>query len=200
MRRSDLIVGLVLISLTGIASAQTTDKRAENSTKTPCSPSVAFLKGGKLVRKNCDGSVTDLSPQNLPLQPSDLPISSAAATSSPNVVRAQEDYIVWSFQQSRTLYEWQHRSSIIIFVLVILLVLSGIYFAALQFHYGLGIKTGKPETTEIDASLKGFKVKSSLLGVIVLAISMAFLYLYLVHIYPIDSSSPKESTPSVKIQ
>lgn len=138
-----------------------------------------------MERKNCNGSVTDLTPQNLPLQLPALAISSATVTSSPTVIRAQEDYVVWSFQQSRRLYEWQHRSSIVIFVLVVLLVLSGVYFAALQFHYGLGVKTGKSETTQIDASLKGFKMKSSVLGVIVLTISMAFLYLYLMHVYPI---------------
>jgi hypothetical protein len=140
------------------------------------------------------------NPRSITKQP--FPISHsqlAPAASHPELAEAQPGNGL-SFKQSRTLYEWKHRSSIIIFVLVILLVLSGIYFAALQFHYGLGAKAGKAQTTEIDASLKGIKAKSSVLGVVVLAISMAFFYLYLVNVYPIVGSPKELTTPSTKVQ
>ncbi len=41
------------------------------------------------------------------------------------------------------------------------------------------------ETTEIVASVKGIKVSSPILGVIILVISLLFFYLYLVYVYPI---------------
>jgi hypothetical protein len=71
---------------------------------------------------------------------------------------------------------------------VIVLVLAGIYFAAVQFHYGM--KHRKPgeageESTEFVVSLKSLKVKSPVLGVIILVISLVFFYLYLVYVYPI---------------
>ncbi len=87
-------------------------------------------------------------------------------------------------------FEWQDVSSKIIFVVVIVLVFAGIYFAAIQFHVGLRRReqTGakdEPEATEFVFSLSEFKVKSPVLGVIVLTISLAFFYLYLVYVYPI---------------
>ena len=75
-------------------------------------------------------------------------------------------------------------TSKIIFVTVLVLVASGIYFAAVQFHVGLHGKK-KMETTEIVANLEGVKVSSPVLGVIILVISLAFFYCYLVFVYPI---------------
>jgi hypothetical protein len=94
-------------------------------------------------------------------------------------------------------------SSNIIFVLVTLLVFSGVYFAALQFHEGIRqraaanlaamtqpradspvVPTADP-VTKFRASMKGVEVSSPVLGVIILVISLAFFYLYLVYVYPI---------------
>lgn len=89
-------------------------------------------------------------------------------------------YYVSALRHRRALFDWQLRSAVIIFVVVILIVLSGVAFAAIQFFRGkdLGVST-------IDASAGGLKVSSPVLGVILLALSLAFFYLYLVHIYPI---------------
>jgi hypothetical protein len=197
----------VVIVLMQVSSAQTTAASPKNeSPATTCQPTLLILPGGALATKSCDGAVKPLDLPTPSNPPSLSPSPTAAVSLSPNVLREQESYVIWSFQQSRKIYEWQHDSSIVIFVLVILLVLAGIYFAAIQFHYSLGSKVGseakKPEATEIDASLKGLKVKSPVLGVIVLAISMAFLYLYLVHVYPIGepTAAPKESLQLTKGQ
>ncbi|MBN3760745.1 hypothetical protein [Burkholderia sp. Ac-20365] len=98
-------------------------------------------------------------------------------------------------------FEWQLLSSRLIFVAVVLLVIAGVYFAAVQFHVALAISrragtyTAKQEDaassvddtlkTELEVSAKGVVVRSSMLGVIVLALSLAFFYLYLVYVYPI---------------
>jgi hypothetical protein len=109
-------------------------------------------------------------------------------------------------------FEWQLLSSKLIFVVVLVLVLSGVYFAAVQFHVALRAATrtvGKkvhehvqepPATTPgtarpnadalslsstVTASSSGVSVESSVLGVVILALSLAFFYLYLVYIYPI---------------
>jgi hypothetical protein len=95
-------------------------------------------------------------------------------------------YRIAGLQHRRRVFGWQLFSSKVIFVTVLLLVLAGIYFAAVQFHSGLAHK-GEPErATELEASLKGFKVTSPVLGVIILVISLAFFYCYLVYVYPIS--------------
>jgi hypothetical protein len=107
-------------------------------------------------------------------------------------LRRYYDYRITGYDHRLRLFEWQLLSSKIIFVVVLLLVSSGIYFAAVQFHSGLrqSRREKAPETeevTEFAISLRGLKVRSQVLGVIILAISLAFFYLYLVYVYPIEN-------------
>ena len=87
----------------------------------------------------------------------------------------------------RRVFEWQLISSKIIFVTVLLLVASGIVFAALQFRAGLKRTTSdaQDEVTSLDISTTSIKVSSPILGVIILVISLVFFYLYLAYVYPI---------------
>ena len=90
----------------------------------------------------------------------------------------------------KRVFEWQLFSSKLIFFTVLLLVIIGIYFSWLQFCTGIGKGKEKQSEseprTELEISASGFKVKSPILGVIILLISLAFFYLYLAHVYPID--------------
>ena len=75
---------------------------------------------------------------------------------------------------------------------MLLLVFSGICFAAIQFHGTFRRKDeiGAPnshEVSEFEASLKGVKVSSPVLGVVILVISMVFFYLDLLFVYPIEN-------------
>jgi hypothetical protein len=102
---------------------------------------------------------------------------------------AYYQYRVDGYQHRQRVFGWQLLSTKIIFVMVILLVLIGVYFSWLQFRSAM--KAGHPgdaQETTFEASTSGFKVSSPVLGVIILAISLAFFYLYLVHVYPIVDS------------
>lgn len=46
-------------------------------------------------------------------------------------------------------------------------------------------KTGDAKEHSVELSTSGIKVSSPVLGVIILALSLAFFYLYLVYVYPI---------------
>ncbi len=96
-------------------------------------------------------------------------------------------------------FEWQLLSSRVIFLIVLALVSAGIYFAAVQFRVAMR-PTPRPATsveppspslsgvtlaTQLEVSSKGVIVNSSVMGVIILALSLAFFYLYLVYVYPI---------------
>lgn len=85
------------------------------------------------------------------------------------------------FQHRAKVFRWQFYSSIVIFVIVHLLVLAGLYFSWMQFRKG---SDGMASNLEI--SHTGVKVQSSVLGVIILVVSLAFFYLYLVYVYPIN--------------
>jgi hypothetical protein len=115
-----------------------------------------------------------------------------------DVVAAMREYYryrVSGFRHRRELFDWQLRSSKIIFGVVILLVMAGVYFSGVQFHAALRRRpapAGEKEQAgegiggQLEASLSGIKVSSPVLGVIILVISFLFFYLYLVRIYPIS--------------
>ena len=86
----------------------------------------------------------------------------------------------------REVFEWQLSSSKIIFYVVIFLVLIGVFFSGVQFYAAHKKNFMDDKVTEISASAKGIKVSSSVLGVIILIISLMFFYLYLVYVYPIN--------------
>jgi hypothetical protein len=130
-----------------------------------------------------------------PIAPPDLP---GAALNDPvtrtaylTAVQEYYRYRTSGFLHRRLVFEWQHWSSQVIFGVVLTLVAAGMYFAAVQFHLGLrpkrktkGSEAGD-NATELVAGVQGIRVRSPVLGVIILVISMAFFYLYLVFVYPI---------------
>ena len=83
-------------------------------------------------------------------------------------------------------FAWQYLSARIIFFVVLTLVAIGIYFAWVQFKLDISStsKGGEKEHT-VELSTSGVKVSSPVLGVIILVLSLAFFYLYLVFVYPI---------------
>jgi len=74
--------------------------------------------------------------------------------------------------------------------MVLLVVIAGLAFSGLQFYLGFTLGgTRRSGVTTLEASLKGIKVSSSVLGVIILTISIVFFYLYLKFVYPITNVS-----------
>ena len=94
---------------------------------------------------------------------------------------AQFEYFEGSFEHRAQVFRWQLISTVIIFSVVNGIVLSGLYFSWMQF------KARGPDGAEASVELgtSGVKVTSSVLGVLILVISLGFFYLYLVHVYPI---------------
>jgi len=111
-----------------------------------------------------------------------------AATNQAFLDSAREYYVYKAsgLRYRSRVFEWQLFSSRIIFATVILLVASGIMFAAIQFRAGLKRPYVSTDATQIDLSAGSIKVSSPVLGVIILVISLAFFYLYLVYVYPIS--------------
>jgi hypothetical protein len=83
---------------------------------------------------------------------------------------------------------------------VLLIVFAGLALSAVQFYVGLrhplesrakaGAKSSPqddPSVSEFEATLQGIKLKSSVLGLIILAMSMVFFYLYLKYVYTITN-------------
>lgn len=115
-------------------------------------------------------------------------LNEAGVKSMQSALKGYYDYRVKGFDHRARVFEWQLLSSRIIFVLVILIVVVGLYFSWLQFMAGLRENAGleKMSTTVEATPAGGIKVSSPVLGVIILTLSLAFFYLYLLHVYPIS--------------
>lgn len=112
--------------------------------------------------------------------------------SSDSLKKAYETYLIFEMKNNQANFEWNLKSTKIIFWMVIFLVFSGILFSGVQFYKATlekKIRSKSPDqnqlNTEIEANLKGIKISTPILGVIILVISLAFFYLYLIYVYPI---------------
>ena len=129
-------------------------------------------------------STVDLAPVAPPEWLKDAAVNGAFL----DAVREYYVYRASGLRYRSRVFEWQLFSSRVIFATVIMLVGSGIVFAAIQFRAGLKLpRSAAPDAvTELDLSAGSVKVRSPVLGVIILVISLGFFYLYLVYVYPIS--------------
>ena len=114
-------------------------------------------------------------------------------------------YDVFRFDDNKDSFTFQNIQTWVIFVIVMLLVISGVYLAYLQFKLDekkalaqleiqkllarnsatelqLGTSAGNGENS-LEVSISGIKITSSVIGLVVLAMSFAFFYMYVLHVY-----------------
>jgi hypothetical protein len=116
----------------------------------------------------------------------------AAAKACNEALVANYLYLASAYRHRRDSFSWNLAASQIMFSLVVLIVISGLLFATVQFWMAMR-RTRNPGPgsdksgldTDLEISGKGIKVSSSVLGIIILVISMAFFYMYALYIYPI---------------
>lgn len=94
-------------------------------------------------------------------------------------------------------FEWQQRASEFLLWLVVSVVLSGILFSGYQLWKAAQIKKFSGDSS-IEISIQKVKLTSSIVGLLVLTISIIFLYLFLVEVYRIKivDLSPTETKPT----
>lgn len=140
------------------------------------------------------------------------PMESRAEQSYWSSVNAYYLYQAYSFRYSQAAFEWHHRASITIFIVVVMLVFMGMYFSWAQFrgilyrdsHFKGQDNCAESEqsasalsrVTELVITPSGVKVRSPVLGVVLLVLSLAFFYLYLTHVYPITTLGESQAPQS----
>jgi hypothetical protein len=124
--------------------------------------------------------------QALPAGPDIRGLDPATRAKYAAALQAYYDYRISGYNHRDAVFAWQFFSSKIIFWVVLLIVAAGILFSAIQFFRPAASQ--KSEVTEMEASLQGVKVSSPILGVVILTLSIAFFYLYLVYVYPINNT------------
>lgn len=167
----------------------------------PCKSEPA-TQDGSFGMKDCNGVFT---PTYKPSFTSPLATSGAVepGTGQPSAgsqengaktaAEAQE-YSKWNNSYVRKVFEWQFYSTVVLFLVVVALVSFGLYFAYVQFKISSRVVGGPRE--ELTISAHELVLKSSFLGVVILAFSLAFFFLYLRYVYPISST---ELGPTVTV-
>jgi hypothetical protein len=117
--------------------------------------------------------------------------------------RSRAEYARWQRAQTRAAFEWHALSTRIIFIMVVSIVAFGMFLTYVQFrrdHRLVRDVLGPDPMTPPDAgpaplhaasstlkiSATGVEISSQVIGLLLLAFSLAFFYLYLKNVYPIQ--------------
>jgi hypothetical protein len=205
MRRLLLILALCALPCMGQAVRPTNPA----SVQVPCKPGLQLV-GNNLEIVNCKGKAKVIGGE-----PSPDAAATAPSPLQQEAMDAQLKYQIYSWKHAQEVFECQYWSGIVIFWVSVLLVVAGLVFAAWQLRYSmrLGVKrmqlmdahaavlnaaaaagneaaanavACEPSDTTLKISATGLEVHSATLGVIILAFSMGFFYMYLKYVYPIQ--------------
>jgi hypothetical protein len=89
---------------------------------------------------------------------------------------------------SKATLEWQLFASNVLLWVVILVAAAGVVYSGLQL--AIAAKTGKQRDTSLEISAQRVRVTSSVVGIIVLALSIAFLLIFVDEVYQIRPLEP----------
>ncbi|HCT21961.1 MAG TPA: hypothetical protein DIW54_00900 [Chitinophagaceae bacterium] len=117
-------------------------------------------------------------------------------------------YYQQSLDQRYQTFAWQSTSTKLIFLMVSVIVLCGLIFSGIHFQKAMKLQEKNPtapagEGNSLELSMQGVKINSSVIGLMILALSLGFFYLYLIYVYPInhvklDPDTNKQTTEQVK--
>lgn len=101
---------------------------------------------------------------------------------------------------------WQALASQVLLCVVVVVCLSGVFFSGYQLWIatsrgpvdGSAKSTADPISTSVELSWQSVRVTSSVIGLIVLVVSVAFLYLFLKEVYKIETAGELIGTPLIK--
>ena len=86
-------------------------------------------------------------------------------------------------------FQTQWLQTYTVMALVIIVVIAGVSFAAFQLWKSVNI-AGVQLNSELEMSAKSVRITSSIVGVVVLVISIAFLYIYTHEVYQLRFTNP----------
>jgi hypothetical protein len=89
---------------------------------------------------------------------------------------------------SKATLEWQLFASNVLLWVVILVVAAGVVYSGLQL--AIAAKTGKQRDTSLEISAQRVRVTSSVVGIVVLALSLAFLLIFVNQVYQLRPLEP----------
>ena len=136
-----------------------------------------------------------------------------------NLEEEQYKHAIWALKYQEKIYEYQHISSIVLLFVSLIVLICGLYFSYMQFKDRTdhiypnkatknlsenidsnNIKKNDESKTSLKIGMAGIEISSSIIGLLILCVSLAFFYLYIANIYPVvDSTGNINKIPSYKL-
>jgi hypothetical protein len=110
--------------------------------------------------------------------------------------KKEYEYVTKIMELNVEAFNAQRWSAYAILFLVVVVVISGISFSGFQLWKSISV-AGVQTSNELELSASKVRVTSSVVGIIVLMISLAFLYIYTIQVYQIRILPPT-NFPSVQ--
>lgn len=125
-----------------------------------------------------------------------------------DMLKTEASYHKYMFTQRMAIYNWQLNSGKILFFVVVLIVLIGLFLSYLQFKASTAhqehqrkikatVTTTAPAaesdtdapmpTNKLEISKDGIKIDSAVIGLVILVISIAFFFMYLRYVFPVQT-------------
>lgn len=138
-----------------------------------------------------------------------------------DMLKTEAMYHNYIFTQRMAIYNWQLNSGKILFFVVVLIVLIGLYLSYLQFkastaHQEYQRKAGASITTtnkievsdavtsdpitKFEITKDGIKIDSAVIGLVILAFSIAFFFMYLNYVFPIQTQGTLPSNITKQLE
>ena len=99
---------------------------------------------------------------------------------SMKVRQYRSSYQGWSTEHRASAFLWQRYTTVVSFLLIITIIVVGMYLAILEF------RKGRSGVTTLKFGADGVEISSEIIGLIVLTLSLAFTYIYIDRIYPVN--------------
>ncbi|MDC8803227.1 hypothetical protein PRZ61_07190 [Halomonas pacifica] len=104
---------------------------------------------------------------------------------------AYVQHLLWRFQYPKRVFGQQILANWIITLVVLALVVCGIVFSFIQLNYALTVGDFSSLTTEVEVNAAGrVAISSSVIGAVMLVVSLAFFALYLKYVFQIKHTHP----------
>lgn len=102
--------------------------------------------------------------------------------------RRRYEHIIWMMDNQRDVFEWSLRSSRYLFWLSVVVSVSGIAFAFWQFVRAEQFDRARAEADEMEikTQMASLSFKARSMAALVLFVSIAYLMIYAVFVYPIQ--------------
>ena len=101
---------------------------------------------------------------------------------------AQYDEQIALMQATAQLYKWQNFASTVMMWTVVAVVSAGLLFSGYQLYFS--VRRDKPMDGDLELSAQRLKLTSSVVGVVILAMSIAFVLIFVEKVYTITPAAP----------